>query len=62
MDNIVQFEEHWKQHKLDEWLKKLNWYIQMYEYGKISFNKLIDNFVEMGYDREELEEYLEEHG
>ena len=61
MDNIVQFEEHWKKYKLDTCLGKINEYIQMHEYGEISFNVLIDNFIEMGYDREELEEYLEEH-
>jgi hypothetical protein len=62
MENVVEFEEHWKKHTLDTWLNKLNWYIQMYEYGEISFNTLLNNFIEMGYDREELEEYLKEHG
>tara|TARA_R100000750_G_C2321239_1_gene86400 strand:+ start:157 stop:345 length:189 start_codon:yes stop_codon:yes gene_type:complete len=61
MDNIIQFEEHWRKYKLDIWLEKINGYIQMYEYGEISFNILINNFIEMGYDREELEEYLEEY-
>ena len=61
MDNIIQFEVHWRKYKLDTWLGKVNGYIQMYEYGEISFNVLINNFIEMGYDREELEEYLEEH-
>jgi len=46
------------------WDRKINFYIQRYEYGVDNRNKFIDNLIRMGYKRQVVEDIIrgEENG
>ena len=48
--NVVEAREFWD--------RKINFYIQRYEYGADNRNKFIDNLIRMGYKRQVVEDII----
>ena len=48
--NVVEAREFWD--------RKVNFYIQRYEYGADNRNKFIDNLIRMGYKRQVVEDII----